>query len=124
MVDRINLVQEWPGKSGRGDRFPRARGTIAAQAMLSSGMLDGRKVVFLGKEVARCFGMSQLSYLSMHYLSMHAVWPICAEVFLLPHPSAVNAWWNDPKNVRAASRALKVFLSTNKSQVTLSHSAS
>lgn len=106
MFDRVNLVQEWPGKSGRGDRFPRARGTISAQEMTLNGALDNRKTVFLGKEVARCFGFSTMTYLEV------LTGEPGLEMLLLPHPSGVNRWWNDPKNVRLASKAFKSFLGT------------
>ena len=108
MVERANLIQEWPGKSGRGDKFPRARGTISALAMVMRGQLDNRKVVLLGKEVARCFGLADMRYLETRTDNQEG--GIESSVFLLPHPSGVNRWWNSKRNVLAASKAFKVFL--------------
>jgi uracil-DNA glycosylase len=102
---RGNLIQEWPGKSGRGDEFPRSLGIMAAFQIMSSGALKDRRIVLLGREVARCFRITpdKADYLDKVDL-------VGGRALLLPHPSGVSRWWNCSRRSTAAKRALRAFL--------------
>jgi hypothetical protein len=93
--ERVNLLPAFPGKAGKGDRFPRAAARQAALALLPA--LQGRRAVLLGGRVAAAFGLPRAPLL---------VWQPLAggEVAVAPHPSGINRWWNDPRNVRRAKR--------------------
>lgn len=91
-----NVLDRWPGKAARGDRFP-AREARAAAARLP---LAGRRVVFVGAGVAAAFGARPPAPLAWFD---HAG----ARCALLPHPSGVNRWWNDPAHAAAAAAFLR-----------------
>ena len=95
---RVNVLERWPGKAGKGDAFdlPEAR---QRAALLRRRFVGGRLVVLLGRRTARAFGLDS-AYLLPLRLS-------CATVVVLPHPSGINRWWNEPENVRRASRFLR-----------------
>lgn len=112
-VDAINLLDRWPGKKGKGDAFPAGTARRAALRLAPSLRNDvrrgrGRAVIFVGRGVAAAFGEStrcnatgRLYCLGWHW-SEHGF-----RYAILPHPSAVNRWWNDPKNVARARRFLR-----------------
>ena len=52
---RVNLLPVFPGKAGKGDRFPLPPAREAARALLPT--LEGRRVVLLGGRVAAAFGL-------------------------------------------------------------------
>jgi len=94
--ETVNLLGEFPGKSGKGDAFD---WRAAAEG---AGRIDpaGREaVVACGRGVARALGV-KAGFLE---------WTIWrgAPLLVLPHPSGVNHWWNDPENREAAAAALK-----------------
>jgi uracil-DNA glycosylase len=92
-----NVLGEWPGSAGKGSRWPRP--LIARARMVEVTIelgLAGRMVVACGRRVAAAGGV-----------------PACASVLewidgplfrvaVLPHPSGVNRWWNEPGNVESA----------------------
>jgi uracil-DNA glycosylase len=95
-----NLLQAFPGKAGKGDRFPMAEARAAATKMRLRGT-----VLFAGKKVAAAFGCSSAMYFEWRRRGgfRYAV---------VPHPSGVNRWWNDPSNrerARAFFRDLAVW---------------
>ncbi len=102
---RINLSDRWPGKNGKGDRFPRLIDDGVLSLIAASAM-----IVFVGRGVAeRMLGASVARelepccwYFSHRPRKLYAV---------LPHPSGVNRWWNDAANVRRAKRFLREALS-------------
>jgi hypothetical protein len=105
--ERRNLLDAWPGKSGKGDAFPLRAARDAAMIILPE--LRGRRVVFLGRNVARAF------YFDGEFLK----WKRCfgngiAAVF--PHPSGINLWWNKSRNERAAVRFLRRELPCRKTK--------
>ena len=98
---RRNLNTRWNGKSGRGDRFDAAEGTIEARRVNAEGF---RRFVLLGSNVSRCFGFD-------HEPMRVLAWPSFPQSYLLfPHPSGVNAFWNSAANPRAARAVLRGFL--------------
>lgn len=93
----VNLLRRWPGKRGKGDRWPINRAQRAAQHVQFTG-----RMVFLGRQVAAAFGASR-AYLRPFQLRG-------ATCMVFPHPSGVNRWYNQAKNKRRASQMLKRWL--------------
>ena len=93
-----NLLRAFPGKLAKGDAFPKTEARLAAAATIAR--LRGRRVVFLGRNVAEAFGFSWPEPLEWH---QHVGFAAAR----LPHPSGINTWWNDQKNVRAAAAFLR-----------------
>src|SRR5580765_595681 len=113
-TERVNLLAEYPGKAGKGDRFPLEEAREAAVEM--TPRLLGRRVIFVGHGVARAFGLKgrplvwheraiTISQLGVRGAIIGEIsgwhqWAIC------PHPTGINRWWNDPKN---KAKALAFF---------------
>lgn len=93
-----NLLRAFPGRAAKGDAFPKAEGQLAAAALIAR--LRGRRVIFLGRNVAEAFGFAWKEPMVWH---QHVGFTAAR----LPHPSGVNLWWNDAKNVRAAAAFLR-----------------
>jgi hypothetical protein len=98
---RINLNSEWIGKGsgGKGDVFDRSEGKTAAKVLLRGSWT---KYVLLGKLVALCFDANGEPLDTVR----HGV----KSFFLLPHPSGINRWWNNPANESEAKKKLKAFI--------------
>jgi hypothetical protein len=98
---RKHLNTHYSGKRRKGDAFDHAKGNANAGDVL----LDWRvaRIVLLGKNVARCFGLRDLPFL--------AEIRIYGRRFLIfPHPSGINRWWNERRNERRARQVLQRFL--------------
>ena len=98
-TERHNLLGKWPGRAGKGDCFPMSRAKQAAGVLCEA--LGGRDVIFVGKNVAAAFGIRKATYLSWALFCDEAS-GASFEAAVVPHPSGINRWWNDPKNRRAA----------------------
>lgn len=99
LFDRINLVQRFPGKAGKGDLFPLAEARIEALRLLMGGSTAGRPIVILGENVACAFFLPRPA--------VPLAWrphAILGDVAVCPHPSGVNRWWNDSSNLRRTRR--------------------
>lgn len=94
---RVNLIDVEQVRDGKGSAFPmdlaRERASVLADAFA------GRRVLFVGRRVARAFGLR----------SDYLVWNgnTRFEWAIIPHPSGINQWWNDPENVERAGRFLR-----------------
>lgn len=97
---RINLVDEFPGKNGKGDAFPAAE--ARTKALLLMKRYAGRRVtlVLAGKKVAGAFGLRGRDYFER---GRFHEFPNIGFV-TVPHPSGVNRWWNDAGNRRKAAK--------------------
>lgn len=93
-TDRLNLLDSWPGACGKGSAFPAAEARAAAAVALA--LAPHRTLLLAGRRVAAAFGLRALPYLRWAVLGRR-------RVAVLPHPSGVNRWLNDPAN-RAATR--------------------
>jgi len=96
-TDRVNLLNEYPGRAGNGDAFPLDAARAAAREMLPR--LKGRVVILLGRGVARAFGV-RANFLEIEHRDG-------VTFATIPHPSGRNRWWNDPANVERAARFLR-----------------
>lgn len=98
--DRENILHHYPGpNNGKGDAFPIIEARERAAEFAPK--LKGRDVVFLGNAVARTFNLGDLDLLrwcSLEYrgtgIKFHGV--------VFPHPSGINRWWNDDRNLLRA----------------------
>lgn len=98
--ETVNAASRWTGKQGKGDRFaPSEEDLIAVRGR----MLPGRKVLVLGRAAAKALGVGRARYLDITRAFQ-------AEVMVVPHPSGVNRWWNDPRNVERAKAAVRGWL--------------
>lgn len=84
--DRINLLQTFPGRGKRDDKFPRRDARIAAAAIRP--LLAHRHVILVGRNVAQAFGFEQFSY--------HEWFNYGFPVAVVPHPSGRNHWYRKP----------------------------
>lgn len=88
----MNLLPEWPGSSGKGSLFPLVEAAEAAASLERSPELARSSVVLLcGKRVAAAFGEERRGYFEP-FARCGRVWAV------VPHPSGVNMWWNEPEN--------------------------
>ena len=102
--DAVNLLDGWPGKQGKGDAFPAG---AAKDKAVDIAVYDRHQVLILmGRRVAAAFRVCDLDYFGTTLL-----WS--KRVYLFPHPSGVNRWWNDEENVAEAGRFLRKFVRRN-----------
>ena len=92
-TDRRNLFPAYPGKSGKGAAFPYSQAKMLARQIEPS--LAGYNVLFVGKRVAAAFGFGHNNPTFRKPLQWH---PWVYRYAVLPHPSGINRWWNDPDN--------------------------
>jgi uracil-DNA glycosylase len=99
LTTRVNLLDDFPGKAGRGDRFPIREARAGARKLLREIPREA-DVLLAGGNVARAFGLRGHGWLVWEQGApgrRHAV---------VPHPSGINRWWNEPANEARA----RVFL--------------
>ncbi len=102
--ETLNLLSEYPGKDGKGDRFPMKEARISA-ALYATGW-SGRRVIFMGKNVARAFGKDKMP--PMEWVSDERGFRYA----IMPHPSGVNRWWNSKANMATAKAFLEKLKET------------
>lgn len=96
---RINLLNKFPGRHKRDDKFPLAKAKAAAEAIRP--LLVGRKVVLVGRNVATAFGLGLEFFTWGSYPALPAM--ELFDVAVVPHPSGRNHWYNKPENRQQAS---------------------
>lgn len=91
-----NVLPAFPGKAGKGDAFPAAFArTNAARMRLPRGL----PVLLMGRGPARALGVAAPYLVGTVLRGRRAV--------VVPHPSGVNRWWNDPANAARATAVLR-----------------
>jgi len=91
---RVNLAPLWTGKDGKGDAFEADPDLVITALSLAR---DHETVLLLGRAVSGALGYGGYEYFE----------PIKKEkttFYVVPHPSGINRWWNDPANRRVAER--------------------
>lgn len=99
---RLNVLHEWPGRGGKGDDFPMAQARECARQIV----IEKRTTFLLGKRVAQAFGFRPQARFLSGYFFPEQEW----RIMIIPHPSGINIWWNDPANVRRAKKQARRFL--------------
>lgn len=83
----INLIDEYPGKDGKGDAFP----IYLAAEKAASLDFTGKRVILLGQSVAKAFGLkTPVVYMTWRELNG-------GRAAVIPHPSPINILYNDAK---------------------------
>lgn len=101
--DRVNVLQDFPGKCKRDDKFPMRDAIIAARAMRP--LLAGREVILVGRNVANAFGYYEIPF--HHWMSDdRSGFMVCC----IPHPSGRNLWYNLAENREAAAEFWRRYL--------------
>lgn len=94
--DRRNLLDVQPQDSGKGADFNvRAAARVARE--LEKQFTPGQTVLILGKRAASAFRITDVAYFQP--LTING-----AKVYIMPHPSGVNTWWNLLENELQAIR--------------------
>lgn len=104
--DAVNLIDGWTGKakSGKGD----AVDIKALRAGSAKVPIAGRRVLCLGRAVARAFGApARLPYFQRFSAKAGDA---DADAWLFPHPSGVSRFWNDAANQARAREFLRAFI--------------
>jgi hypothetical protein len=119
----VNLVDRWPGVTSRGGAHPNGLARRAAGALWLSLPAEAR-LVFVGRRVGEAFDpyFDESPFFSWERLYItqlpgsvvtergHGALQVVSDarvgrdVVLVPHPSGMNRWWNDPKNRAKAAR--------------------
>jgi len=94
LFTRANLLQEYPGKAGKGDAFPMRLARPAAKA-LRPHLSAFKEVVFLGKMVAEAFS---------HWGDWFEWRGDAPRLAMSPHPSRISTWWNIPGHGKRAGQ--------------------
>lgn len=96
--ERTNLLADWPGRDGHGSAFPLLL-AMSRALELREGPWDA--FLLLGKRVAAAFGFrADVRYLAWYEMADR-------RFAVLPHPSGVNRWFNEPANRAQARRFLR-----------------
>lgn len=98
VIRRRNLLSAFPGRVGKGDRFP------LAAARRAAARVRGRRLVLLGYGVAAAFGVPRRTP-PLVWVWLDGAHP--RRVAIIPHPSGINRWWNAPANRRRAAAFLQ-----------------
>ncbi len=116
----VNLVDRYPGSAAKGDNFPMDEAREKVARLRAAGLPE--RVILVGKNVARAFGLHKPMPTPFgpyaHVLKFFEWYDdpddertdtqYPPRFCIVPHPSGVSRFWNDPDNVRAA----KEFMST------------
>lgn len=88
--EHVNLLKRWPGYDRRGSAFP----LIGAQRrarLIHESPSPHRARILAGRRVAAAFNLYDFDYFEALDVDGH-------DYVVVPHPSGVNRWWNDPGN--------------------------
>lgn len=102
--DRVNLLHERQDTAEHGFQFDRFAATKAARELGMTFQHD-QVILLLGKRVADAFGMVDIK----HFES-RSFYSICGTIFVMPHPSGVNRWWNKLCNKREAETFMRTII--------------
>ncbi len=94
--ERVDLLPFFPEH-----KFPTKKARQAAAELKPH--LAGRTVIFVGVKIARAFGAENEAAFAV----------VTKDGFVgipMPHPSAMNLWWNDRAHVEAAKSFFKTLL--------------
>jgi uracil-DNA glycosylase len=99
--DRVNLLHVRQDTKEKGFEFDAAAARKAA-TLLKPSFKRGQTVLLLGGRVAEAFGIHD-AYFTWHVVNG-------ARLYIVPHPSGVNRWWNDPINKLCAEQFMQAIV--------------
>lgn len=102
--DRMNLLDVRAEYSGKGMDFNVKAARSTARELITRAFLPGRLILILGKRAASAFGMTSIAYFQRMVING-------AEVYVVPHPSGINRWWNLPENEQQMIRFMRTVVS-------------
>ena len=109
--DFVNVLDKFPGKNSCGmDNFPLQEARNKAERVILP-MMKNRVVILLGKNVGKAFNMPK----NVQYFCRLSVVGITDHVWIIPHPSGLNRFWNHEVNVLNARKFFTEILSDVKS---------
>ncbi len=101
----VNLFQDWTGRDDssnpKGDAFPLKAARERADELKQR--FHGREVILVGENVASAFGLKAPLFFGWRQFPGIE----CCKFTVIPHPSGVNRWWSDEKNMESAERFFK-----------------
>lgn len=103
--DRVNLLKDRQDTDDHGFTFDHARASLEAYKLREKFTRD-QIVLLLGWRVARAFSVPKRWHgrnglaVSLEYFVQYNIGD--TEARIVPHPSGVNRWWNDPANYKQA----------------------
>ncbi len=103
----VNFSDQYRGKAkhGKGDVPPEPGDGLRNERFMHL-LATHRVWVIFGKTTARAMGAVRPEYLRW-YVIRDRIRDKIAYV-ILPHPSGIVRWWNDPKNKRKAAKVLRL----------------
>lgn len=105
--DRVNLLHVRQDTKEKGFEFDAKAGKAAADELRKSFQPD-QVVLFLGGRVSEAFGVHG------PYFEQRVVNGINTRAFIVPHPSGVNRWWNDPANLAQMNTFMRSIVGQTK----------
>lgn len=97
--ERVNLLQVRQDTKEKGFEFD-LPAAIESGRLLVERIEPGRTVILLGKRVADAVGCAK-DYFEPHRLRNGAT------LYVVPHPSGVNRWYNEPTNALRMARFMR-----------------
>lgn len=114
--DRMNVFPYWLGSStsGKGDWWDPVESAKIVEILRSRGFFGSpdyprKRVILMGKRVARAFGLEKLEYFD-RIAVIDEPHRSATEHVVVPHFSGVNRWWNDESNRTLARKKWKKWL--------------
>lgn len=93
MFDCHNILDYWPGSTGKGSKFPMAEAQHMIRAWKVGREFENRRVILAGSRAGKAWGAPPGQILQWNEADAY-----CDAFAVLPHPSGVNRWWNSPQN--------------------------
>lgn len=101
-ADWVNLIEEWPGPAERGKGSAwNARLAVKWAEELRETLRDYRGVICLGRRVAGVVLPGGGGFPYFRWTESRG-----AKLVVIPHPSGIVRWWNEPENVERAREFL------------------
>lgn len=97
---RVNVLDFYPGRDGKGALFP-DRDAVKGAIYLERHVSKQRPMIFMGTRVAWAFGLLRREYRFCEWRQWRG-----RQVAVIPHPSGIVRWWNDPANRERAAAFL------------------
>lgn len=106
--DKTNLLRRWPGaRNGKGSAWNVEKARRAAKTLVD--VMKGRMLVLLGRRVAAAFEIKPSRYFKPHalYGVQMEECPYKIIAFVVPHPTGINRWYNDPLHRKTAGAFMR-----------------
>ncbi len=111
MFDRVNLLAVRQDTKEKGFEFDMKAARESALLMRQSGIMRDRSVVLLGNRVAEAFGVRSIRFFHGHPHGQGGM------LWVMPHPSGINRWWNDPDHHEAACSFMRGMVERHKAVI-------